>query len=90
MWPAPSKKKMPTLSGSAFCPALDLTQVPKLREALQRRGLDDVQLIVGGIIPEDDVPELKAIGVAKVFTPGTPLAEITGFVAGGQDRQMGE
>ena len=57
-----------------------MAQVPPLLERLQSAGLNDVKLIVGGIIPEQDVAALKKLGVAAVFTPGTSLAEITGYV----------
>ena len=52
-------------------------QVPELVDKLRARGLNRVQVIVGGIIPEADIALLKAAGVAQVFTPGTSLAEIT-------------
>jgi methylmalonyl-CoA mutase C-terminal domain/subunit len=51
-----------------------------LVEALRRRGLDRVKLIVGGIIPDADITKLEALGVAKVFTPGAPLPEIAEFI----------
>jgi len=43
---------------------------------LSEKGADDITVIGGGIIPEDDVPKLKEAGVKKVFLPGTPIAEI--------------
>ena len=55
-------------------------QVPELVDKLRARGLNRVQVIVGGIIPEADIALLKAAGVAQVFTPGTSLAEITEFL----------
>jgi methylmalonyl-CoA mutase C-terminal domain/subunit len=42
--------------------------------------IDDVPILLGGIVPDDDVPELKAIGVAAVFTPGASLEEIIGWI----------
>ncbi len=56
------------------------TLVPALLSALRERGLDRVRVIVGGIIPEDDIAPLLAAGVAKVFTPGTALTEISEFL----------
>ena len=53
---------------------------PRLMELLKDKGLDDVLVIVGGIIPDIDVPKLKAIGVKGVFPPGTPMQEIIDFV----------
>jgi methylmalonyl-CoA mutase C-terminal domain/subunit len=48
--------------------------------SLKSHGADDVLLFGGGIIPEDDVARLTAAGVARVFTPGTPLTEIVQWV----------
>lgn len=56
------------------------TLVPALIDALQQRQLLHVRVIVGGIIPECDVPALEALGVARVFTPGASLIEIADFV----------
>src|SRR6202008_3596632 len=53
---------------------------PKLMELLKAKGLDDVLVLVGGIIPEVDVPGLKAIGVKGIFLPGTPMQEIIDFI----------
>jgi methylmalonyl-CoA mutase C-terminal domain/subunit len=53
------------------------TLFPRTVDELRARGLDDVLVFGGGIIPDDDVPVLEAAGVAKVFTPGTPLDAIT-------------
>ncbi|HID26098.1 MAG TPA: cobalamin B12-binding domain-containing protein [Thermoplasmata archaeon] len=47
---------------------------------LRERGMEDVLVIGGGIIPEDDVPRLKKAGVAEIFGPGTPTNEIVEFI----------
>src|SRR3954462_7822316 len=52
-----------------------LTLVPALRDALAELGADDVVIVVGGVIPPDDVPTLKEMGAAAVFLPGTVIAE---------------
>jgi methylmalonyl-CoA mutase len=52
-----------------------LTLVPALRAALAELGADDVMIVVGGVIPPDDVPTLKEMGAAAVFLPGTVIAE---------------
>jgi methylmalonyl-CoA mutase, C-terminal domain len=52
------------------------TLVPRILELLRNAGREDVLLLVGGIIPEDDIPGLEALGVARVFTPGSSLGEI--------------
>ncbi|MGY1772220.1 methylmalonyl-CoA mutase [Blastococcus sp. SYSU D00813] len=52
-----------------------LTLVPALKDALAELGADDVVIVVGGVIPPDDVPTLKEMGAAEVFLPGTVIAE---------------
>jgi methylmalonyl-CoA mutase len=52
-----------------------LTLVPALKEALAELGADDVMIVVGGVIPPDDVPTLLEMGAAAVFPPGTVIAE---------------
>jgi methylmalonyl-CoA mutase C-terminal domain/subunit len=54
--------------------------VPRLMELLKASGLDDVLVVVGGIIPDVDVPRLHTVGVRGVFPPGTPLQEIVDFI----------
>jgi methylmalonyl-CoA mutase C-terminal domain/subunit len=57
------------------------TLVPKVVEGLKEYdAFEDTLLIVGGIIPDDDKAELKELGVAEVFGPGTPMAETIDFV----------
>lgn len=53
---------------------------PRLMALLSERGLDDVLVLIGGIIPDADVPKLKEIGVKGVFLPGTPMQEIVDFI----------
>lgn len=54
--------------------------LPRVVEALRERGLEDVPLFAGGIIPAEDIPTLLAAGVAGIFGPGTPIAEIVEFI----------
>ena len=56
------------------------TLLPKIMEALRARDMADVPVWVGGIIPEADVAELKALGVRAVFGPGSPTSETVEFV----------
>ena len=56
--------------------------VPRLMELLTGKGLDDVLVVIGGIIPDVDIPRLKAIGVKGIFLPGTPMQEIIEFIQG--------
>ena len=53
---------------------------PRLMELLRQKGLDDVLVVIGGIIPDVDIPKLKEIGIRGVFLPGTPMQEIIDFV----------
>ena len=52
-----------------------MTLVPKVTAKLRDAGMDDVLVVMGGIIPDDDIPGLQQAGVRGVFTPGTSLAE---------------
>ncbi len=56
------------------------TLVPKVIENLKKNNLQDILVIVGGIIPKEDVEELRKIGVAAIFGPGTPTCEIAKFI----------
>ena len=53
---------------------------PRVMEELRKRGLDDVMVYAGGIIPDDDIPAIKEMGIAGVFGPGTPMQEAVRFV----------
>lgn len=66
--------------GLSLLSGAHMTLVPRVMEMLKAAGLDHVGVLVGGIIPEADVPRLAELGVARVFGPGTPIAEIVEFV----------
>ncbi len=53
---------------------------PRVVQLLRQKGLADVPVFVGGIIPDDDVPVLQDAGIVRVFGPGTPTGEIIEFV----------
>ena len=53
---------------------------PKVVNLLREKGMNDVLVIGGGVIPEGDIPALKDAGVAAVFTPGTPTGEVVDFI----------
>jgi methylmalonyl-CoA mutase C-terminal domain/subunit len=58
-----------------------MTLFPRVVQLLAEEGITDVVVFGGGIIPDDDLAELKEAGLAGIFTPGTPLSEITDWVA---------
>jgi len=53
---------------------------PRLMELLKAKGLDDVLVVIGGIIPDIDIPKLKEMGVKGIFLPGTPMQQIIDFI----------
>jgi len=57
-----------------------MTLFPRVVELLRERGADDIQVIGGGIIPESDVPELKAKGTAEIFGPGSSMQDIITYI----------
>ena len=54
--------------------------LPRVVEAMKARGLGDVPMFAGGIIPDEDIPGLKQLGISGVFGPGTPIADIVTFI----------
>jgi len=66
--------------GLSILSGAHMTLVPKIVEGLRGRDADDVLVVVGGTIPDDDAAELQASGVAAVFTPGAPTSEIVDFL----------
>jgi methylmalonyl-CoA mutase C-terminal domain/subunit len=62
-----------------------MTLFPRVIEELGRRGLDDVLVFGGGIVPDDDIAALKEQGVANVFTPGAPIDEIAAWLESALD-----
>ena len=65
------------------------TLMPRVVELLRDEGADDIFVFGGGIIPDDDIPQLKAAGVAEIFTPGTATSTIIDFVRGTCDKKYG-
>src|ERR1041384_7973423 len=55
---------------------------PRLMQLLKEKGLEDVLVVIGGIIPDVDIPKLKDIGVKGGFLPGTPMPDIIEFING--------
>ena len=69
------------LIGLSVLSGAHMTLFKRLVELLKERDAADIVVFGGGIIPEEDVPVLQELGVAKVFTPGATTSEITGWVA---------
>jgi methylmalonyl-CoA mutase cobalamin-binding domain/chain len=66
--------------GLSLLSGAHMTLVPRVLELLREAGLDHVGVLVGGIIPEEDVPRLSEMGVARVFGPGTSLDDIDAYL----------
>jgi methylmalonyl-CoA mutase C-terminal domain/subunit len=66
--------------GLSILSGAHMTLVPRILEGLKANGMDDVIVTVGGIIPDDDVPRLNAIGIKGIFGPGTSMQEIVSFI----------
>src|SRR3954464_9975982 len=66
--------------GLSILSGAHMTLGPRVASLLKEQGADDVVVTVGGTIPADDIPELKELGVAAVFTPGSSTQEIVDFI----------
>lgn len=66
--------------GLSILSGAHMTLVPRVMQLLREAGLQHVGVLVGGIIPEGDIPKLLQLGVAHVFGPGTALPEIVAFL----------
>jgi methylmalonyl-CoA mutase C-terminal domain/subunit len=67
--------------GLSILSGAHMTLVPRVVELLKEQGAEDVVVTVGGTIPADDIPELQRLGVAAVFTPGTPTNDVVEFIS---------
>jgi len=67
--------------GVSILSGAHLTVFPKILALMKEKGMDDVLLTGGGIIPEEDTQELYKMGVGKLFQPGTNTQEIAGYIA---------
>ena len=68
--------------GISILSGAHMTVFPKVIEMMKEKGMDDVLLTGGGIIPEDDMKTLNEMGVGKLFAPGTPTSEIADYIKG--------
>ena len=66
--------------GLSILSGAHMTLVPRICALLREKGLDDVLVAAGGIIPDDDLPALREAGVAAVFGPGTTIADVAAFI----------
>jgi methylmalonyl-CoA mutase C-terminal domain/subunit len=66
--------------GLSILSGAHMTLVPRVAELLREQGAEDVVLVVGGTIPGDDIPELKKLGVAEIFTPGSSVQNIVDYL----------
>ena len=53
---------------------------PKIMELLKENNIEDIVVMGGGVIPEEDIPELKKVGISGIFTPGTDTRDIIKFI----------
>ncbi len=66
--------------GISILSGAHMTILPKLKKLMDDKGLNDVLLTGGGIIPKEDIKELKGIGVGELFTPGASTMDIAGYI----------
>ena len=66
--------------GLSILSGAHMTLVPRVVKLLKEQGADDVVVTVGGTIPAEDIPELKKLGVAEIFTPGASTQQIIDFI----------
>lgn len=67
--------------GISILSGAHMTVFPKVIDIMKQKGMDDVLLTGGGIIPEDDMKKLNELGVGKLFAPGTPTSEIVSYIS---------
>jgi methylmalonyl-CoA mutase C-terminal domain/subunit len=66
--------------GLSILSGAHMTLVPRVTRLLNERGMGDVLVTVGGIIPDDDVPALREAGVAEIFGPGTTIVQVAEYL----------
>lgn len=68
--------------GISILSGAHMTVFPKVIQLMKEKGMDDVLLTGGGIIPEDDMQQLNALGVGRLFAPGTSTHDIASYITG--------
>ena len=66
--------------GISLLSGAHMTLFPEVLRLLKERGAEDIVVFGGGIIPDEDIPKLEAMGVARIFTPGASLEDVVAFV----------
>lgn len=88
LWQTPERVARAVVDEDADCLGVSLlsgahlTIMPRILNALRDQGAGDVPVILGGIVPDEDMPALEGTGVAKVFGPGATMDDIVGFIRG--------
>ena len=73
-------RQTPDVIGLSILSGAHMHICPRVMELLKERNLDDVLVVVGGIIPDVDIPKLQGAGVKGIFLPGTPMQQIIDFI----------
>jgi methylmalonyl-CoA mutase C-terminal domain/subunit len=68
--------------GLSFLAGDHMVLVPKVMHALKEKGMEDIMVLAGGIVPKHQIPELMKMGIRKVFLPGTSRVEIVNYIQG--------
>lgn len=76
--------------GISILSGAHMTVFPKVMQLMKEKGLSNVLLTGGGIIPEDDMRQLQEMGVGQLFAPGTPTADIAGYIRSWVKEHRGE
>ncbi len=66
--------------GISLLSGAHMTIFPRIMELLKESDIEDITVLGGGIIPEEDAAHLRGLGVAELFGPGTPIREIVGYI----------
>ncbi len=66
--------------GLSILSGAHMTLFPRVLELMRAQGLEDVMLFGGGIVPDDDIPKLKELGVSEVFTPGASTQDVISYI----------
>jgi methylmalonyl-CoA mutase C-terminal domain/subunit len=74
--------------GLSILSGAHMTLFPRILDELRKRGLDDVVVWAGGIIPEVDAPKLRELGITAIFGPGSPTSETVAFLRGLAEKRV--